>query len=137
MAENSSCIVEPIFHMTSSSPVVALSLVTIRDLSVAADIGVYAHEIGRPQTLVLNVTLHVKPVMADQISETIDYTRVVEYAEALARERTALIETFAYRLAEKCLAHPLVHEADVVVEKPGAIPQAVAGTRVVLRRADT
>jgi hypothetical protein len=37
-------------------------------------------------------------------------------------------------LAEACLLHPAVIEADVLVEKPGALADGVAGARVVLTK---
>jgi len=114
--------------------VVKLSTVTVRDLSVVADIGVLAHEIGRPQTLLVNVTLHVRPAVSDRLDETIDYTDVVEFAHSLAAERISLIETFAYRLAAACLRHPAVEEADVLIEKPGALASGMAGARIVLQK---
>jgi len=113
---------------------VALSTVTVRDLMLAADIGAYDHEIGREQKLVLTVVLHVDPVENDRLDEAVDYTCIVALARALASERIALIETFALRLAEACLNHATVNEADVLVEKPGALANGVAGARVVLRR---
>lgn len=78
---------------------VALQQVTVRDLRVAADIGVHSYEIGRRQTLVLAVTLRLRPASDDCLAETIDYNGIVAAALGLAEERVALIETFADRLA--------------------------------------
>ncbi|HET6970607.1 MAG TPA: dihydroneopterin aldolase [Phenylobacterium sp.] len=111
-----------------------LRTVAVRDLSVAADIGVHAHEVGRRQVLNLNVTLRVRQTLSDRLEETFDYSQVVAAAQALARERICLIETFAYRLAATCLANPLVEEVDVFVEKPGALINGLAGSRIVLDR---
>lgn len=118
---------EPEHHMR-------LRTVVVRDLSVAADIGVHAHEIGRRQVLLVNVTLRVRPTLSDRLDETFDYTDVVAAAHALAGERISLIESFAYRLAAACLRHPLVEEADVLIEKPGALVSGLAGSRIVLGR---
>ncbi|HEX7759339.1 MAG TPA: dihydroneopterin aldolase [Caulobacteraceae bacterium] len=106
----------------------------VRDLSVTADIGVHAHEVGRPQSLIVNVTLRVRPPASDQLAETIDYTDVVSAAQSLANQRIGLIESFAHRLATACLRHPAVEEADVLIEKPGALADGLAGARVVLER---
>jgi dihydroneopterin aldolase len=48
----------------------------------------------------------------------------------------ALVETFAHRLAERCLADPRVSRARVRVEKPLALaPDAVgAGVEITLAR---
>jgi dihydroneopterin aldolase len=111
-----------------------LSTISVRDLRVAADIGVYAHEIGQPQALLISVTLHVRATRTDSLADATDYTRIAAAAEALATERIALNESFAYRLATACLAFTGVDQADVLIEKPGAIANGMAGTRIVLSR---
>ena len=113
---------------------IKLSTVTVNNLSVTADIGVHPHEIGCPQDLVVHVTLRVRPTVSDRLEDTLDYTDVVAAAQSLAKERIGLIETFAYRLAEACLRNPVVEEADVFIEKPGALVGAMAGARMVLGR---
>jgi dihydroneopterin aldolase len=115
------------------APAVLLSTISVRELAVAADIGVYAHEIGQPQTLLITVTLHVRPTTSDSLADATDYTRIAAAAEALAAERIALIESFAYRLAATCLHFTGVEQADVLIEKPAAIANGMAGTRIVLR----
>ncbi|HWL46456.1 MAG TPA: dihydroneopterin aldolase [Sphingomonadaceae bacterium] len=115
------------------APAILTSTISVRDLTVAADIGVYAHEVGQPQTLLISVTLHVRPTTSDSLADATDYTRIATAAEALAAERIALIESFAYRLALTCLGFTGVEQADVLVEKPGAIANGMAGTRIVLR----
>ena len=108
--------------------------VTVSGLTVAADIGVYAHEHGRAQPLVVDIALTIDPPMHDELPQTVDYQRVAEDAHALARGRTALIETYAMRLAERCLAYPGVRSAEVRVSKAGALRGGLAGTRVTLAR---
>jgi dihydroneopterin aldolase len=108
--------------------------VRVRDIRVAADIGVHPHEIGRAQALIVEVRLGLTPLAIDQLSETVDYNDVVAYALALGQERISLIETFARRLAEACLAHSRVLQAEVTVEKPGVMPNGQTSARVVLRR---
>ena len=106
--------------------------VLVREIRVAADIGAYAHEMGRRQALLVSVRLTVVPPASDHLGETIDYNRIVAHALALGEERIALIETFAQRLARACLGHAEVRAAEVVVEKPGALTNGVASTRVVM-----
>ena len=108
--------------------------VTISGLQVAADIGVYAHEHGRPQPLMVDIVLGVTAPARDMLDETVDYQRVADDAHALAQGRTALIETYAMRLAERCIGYPGVHHAEVRVSKPGALRGGLAGTRVSLGR---
>lgn len=120
---------------TSGRVVDALQEVMVRDIRLAADIGVHAHEIGRRQALVVHARLKVRPVASDQLADTIDYNAIVGCAEALAQERINLIETFARRLASACLRHAGVEEADIVVEKPGALLNGLASAHVVMKAA--
>jgi dihydroneopterin aldolase len=115
----------------------AVQEVVVRDIRLAADIGVHAHEIGRLQALIVHVALKIRPVMSDCLADTIDYNAVVAHASALAAQRIALIETFAQRLALTCLEYPYVLEADVVVEKPGALANGQASTHVVMKAAQS
>lgn len=110
--------------------------VTISELQVAADIGVYAHEHGRAQPLVVDIVLTIRVPSRDMLEETVDYQRIADDAHVLARERTALIETYAMRLAERCIAHPRVSRADVRISKPGALRGGLAGARATLSRSD-
>lgn len=111
--------------------------VFLRDLSVIADIGAYPHEIGHPQPLLVHVHLGVAPPRHDTIEEVFDYTQIKSAADALGRERITLIETFAQRLAEFCLAHRLVERVSVTIEKPRAVPGCMAGVTVSLERNET
>ena len=108
--------------------------VTLRDLEVMADIGVYGHEVGILQPLLISVTLTVVEPAGDEIGQTFDYTEIRRHARNLARMRTVLVETFARRLGELCLAQPQVMVADVRIDKPRALSDSVAGARVILRR---
>ena len=128
-------------HPLLREPEVAATLsgmtveVTISGLQVAADIGVYAHEHDRAQPLMVDVTLKIDTPVRDALQETIDYQRVADDAHALALERTALIETYAMRLAERCIDHPGAQWVEVRVSKPGALRGGLAGTRASLTRA--
>lgn len=108
--------------------------VTVSALQVAADIGVYAHEHGNPQPLVVDVTIRVASPVGDRLEDSLDYQAVATAAHALARERTQMIETYARRLAEACLDHPCALWAEVRVTKAGALRAGLAGTRVKLSR---
>lgn len=112
-----------------------LSSVSVRDILVDADIGIHAHEIGHPQPLVISVTLEIDGPRGDRIDETIDYNGIVALAEALGKQRIGLIETFAHRLASDCLDVVGVRSADVTVEKPRALENGVASTRLVIAAA--
>lgn len=108
--------------------------ISVRDLTVNADIGIYPGEIGQPQPLIVSVSLEVCPPTEDRIDQAFDYVNIVMMAQALAAKRIALIETYARELASGCLEHSLVIAATVSIEKPNALPDAVAGCRVSLTR---
>lgn len=115
--------------------VVELLKVTVTDIQVSADIGIYPHEIGRRQSLRIDVTLTLAPAVADSPLETLDYATIMATAVELGDERTALIEDFARRLAGIYLTFPLVSSAEITVAKPEALDNGLASIRMVLSRA--
>ena len=70
--------------------------VFVRGLEVEAGIGVYDHEQGRLQRLVIDVTLALEPRPIEKLGDTINYETVAEAARAIAAEgHVGLVETFA------------------------------------------
>lgn len=113
------------------------SKVFVTGLQVQAEIGVYRHEIGRVQPLIVDVELDVPTDASDRLGNTLNYEAILTAAQAVAAGgHIALVETFAHRLAERCLADPRVTRARVRVEKPLALaPDAVAaGVEIVVGR---
>ncbi len=113
------------------------SKVFVTGLKVQAQIGVYRHEIGRVQPLIVDVELDVPTETSDRLADTLNYETILQAAQALAASgHIALVETFAHRLAERCLADARVIQARVRVEKPLALaPDAVAaGVEITLGR---
>ncbi|RAK64207.1 dihydroneopterin aldolase [Phenylobacterium kunshanense] len=113
------------------------SKVFVTGVKVQAEIGVYRHEIGRVQPLIVDVELDVPTDASDRLTDTVNYETIVEAAQAVAGAgHIHLVETFAHRLAERCLADPRVSRARVRVEKPLALaPDAVAaGVEIVVER---
>ena len=110
--------------------------VFVRGLEVQAGIGVYDHEQGRLQTLVIDVTLELEPRPLERLGDTINYETVAEAARAIAAEgHVGLVETFADRLARACLDDRRVMRATVRIEKPGALSAVIApGCEIVLAR---
>nr|WP_314437089.1 dihydroneopterin aldolase [uncultured Brevundimonas sp.] len=110
--------------------------VFVRGLEVEAGIGVYDHEQGRLQRLVIDVSLELEPQPIERLADTINYETVANAARAIAAEgHVGLVETFAERLARACLEDRRVHRATVRIEKPGALPAVIApGCEIVLSR---
>ncbi len=115
-----------------------MTRVFVTGLKVQAEIGVYKHEIGRVQPLVVDVELDVPTAGADRLADTLNYETILTAARDIAAQgHIELVETFAERLARACLADPRVTQARVRVEKPLALaPDAVgAGVEITLVRA--
>jgi dihydroneopterin aldolase len=110
--------------------------VFVRGLKVEAGIGVHAHEQGRLQTLVIDVTLELGPMPVERLADTINYETVASAARAIVAEgHVGLVETFAERLAVACLDDGRVRRCTVRIEKPGALEAAdAAGCELVLTR---
>ena len=110
--------------------------VFVRGLEVEAGIGVYDHEQGRLQRLVIDVVLTLEPRAVERLADTVNYETVAAAARAIAAEgHVGLVETFAGRLAAACLEDERVRRCVVRIEKPGALQAAAAaGCEVTLAR---
>ncbi len=109
--------------------------VHVRDLTIQAEIGVYGHEHGRLQPLVIEAELDLQPATFEHIADTISYETIVQHAREIAAEgHLKLVETFAERLARACLRDPRVLAVRIRVDKPEALAPAVAGVEVRLAR---
>ena len=112
--------------------------VFVRELRIEAEIGIYGHEYGRKQPLLIDVELEIEAGPIEHISDTLNYEEVVARAQQLADAgHVLLIETFAERLALACLEDSRVIQARVRVEKPEALAPkaAAAGVEMILTRA--
>ena len=115
----------------------AMIKVFVTGLRLQAEIGVYRHEIGKLQPLLVDVELDVPSAGPGRLSDTFNYEAILKSARAIAEEgHIELVETFADRLARACMADPRVARARVRVEKPLALaPDAVAaGAEIILER---
>ncbi len=113
------------------------SKVFVTGVKVQAPIGVYKHEIGRLQPLIIDVELDVPTDASDRLGDTFNYEAILKAAQDVAASgHLALVETFAHHLADRCLADPRVSRARVRVEKPLALaPDAVgAGVEIIVGR---
>jgi dihydroneopterin aldolase len=107
---------------------VIVTKVFVRGLKVDAWIGVYDHEHGRQQPLVIDVELDVAASHCEDLGDTVNYETILQAAQAIAAEgHIDLVETFAERLAQASFADNRVTRARVRVEKPLALaPHAAA-----------
>jgi dihydroneopterin aldolase len=126
----------PLPFPATGAPVRESLTVFVRGLEVAAGIGVYDHEQGRLQRLIIDVTLDLTPAPIERLGDTINYETVAEAARAIVAEgHVGLVETFAERLALAMLEDARVRRCAVRIEKPGALGgDAVPGCELVLGR---
>ncbi len=116
---------------------VVAAKVFVRGLALEAEIGVYAHEHGRRQPLVVDVELDLTSPSWAHIADTINYEPIAEKARAAAAE--PLREAFhqlVMTLGRACLEDPRVSQVRVRVEKPLALAPdaAAAGAELVMVR---
>jgi dihydroneopterin aldolase len=111
--------------------------VFVRGIAVDAEIGVYRHERGRAQPLVVDVEVALDPAPVHALAETLNYETLAAAARQVAAAgHVDLVETYAQRLAARCLADPRVLRARIRVEKPQALAgAAAAGVEIVAVRA--
>jgi dihydroneopterin aldolase len=143
---------DPMAERRIAQAALALRHVFIRDLVLAAAIGVHAHERGSTQRIRLNIDLGVEDdgarslsrtgtsragVGRDELSRVVDYGAVVEAARrVVASGHVALVETLAERIAEACLVDPRVRIVRVRVEKLDVFADAAAVGVEIERRND-
>lgn len=120
----------------------------LRDLVLAASIGVHPHEQTAPQRVRINVDLGVEddgarplsrqPIGGDELARVVDYEKLADAVRAIVRAgHVRLVETLAERIAETCLRDQRVHMARVRVEKLDIFADATsAGVEIERRRAD-
>jgi len=104
---------------------VPLDRLRIRDLRVRCRVGVTALERGKPQELLLTITLHADlrhACRSDRLRDSVDYKAIKQRILAEGETRVFhLIERLAERVAAIGLRAPRVERVDVVVQKPGAL----------------
>ena len=108
----------------------------VRDLVLAARIGVHPHEHQAPQRVRLNLDLEVAGSglpPGDELAQVVDYEALIGRVRGLIASRHVnLVETLAEQVAALCLEDPRVRRARVRVEKLDAIADAAAvGVEIV------
>lgn len=120
--------------MTRTQP---LDKLRICDLRASCYVGIYPREQQRRQPVLLNLTLHAdlrRACRTDRFEDTVDYKALKNRILDLARkERFALIEHLAERVAGLSLADRRVRQADVRVSKLSALRHARAAEVEIVR----
>ncbi len=110
----------------------------IKRLTIRAQLGVFTHEKGRTQPLILTMRAwaKVKPVK-DDIVETVDYNLFSDTARDLAEnQHFDLVETFLNTMADRIMEDDQIVAGEFTAEKPEAIEGAECAGAVVYRRKD-
>jgi 7,8-dihydroneopterin aldolase/epimerase/oxygenase len=126
----------------------ALRHMFMRDLVLAASIGVHPHEHAAPQRVRINIDLGVeddglrplsrRPVGRDELSRVVDYEKLADAVRRIVGTgHVRLVETLAERIAEACLTDRRVHLARIRVEKLDIFADATsAGVEIERRQND-
>jgi dihydroneopterin aldolase len=110
---------------------IVMTKIFVTGVKVDAEIGIYRHERGRHQPLIVDVELDVPSAGAERLADTVNYETILKAARDVAAEgHIQLVEAFAERLARACLADARVTRARVRVEKPLALAPDAAGAGV-------
>ncbi len=100
----------------------------------AFEVGAFAEEHGVTQRVRFDVTIEVARNTAhidDTVPRVVSYDEIVNAIEELiAGERINLLETFAERLAQKCLADPRARRAHIRIEKLDRLDGAGLGVEI-------
>jgi dihydroneopterin aldolase len=125
---------------------VSSDLIAIRGLGVDCIVGVYPHERGVPQRVIVDVELSLdteEAARTERISRTVDYDFVAEQLRFLLENgRFRLLETAAHALARYLLAPPppgvrqaQIERARLTLTKPDALRGAAVPSLTIERDA--
>ena len=110
--------------------------VFLKDFEVICSIGVHKHEQKRPQTLLLNLELHVEniPSFGDKLDHAVCYEEIANKIRSIASQgHMNLIETFAERIVSCCKEDLRIKRIKIRIEKPRVIKGAVSAGVTIYR----
>lgn len=110
----------------------AIYTIRLDELAVAMGLGVHAHE-QAPQRVLVSVamTCAYPAPPEDRIDAVVDYDRVREGIQAIARDGHVMLqEVLCERIAALCLADARVVAVTVRSTKPDVYPDAAVGCEI-------
>lgn len=138
--ETSLAFLGPMARSEATAGADPLDRISVRDYVREIDIGAFQSERGVTQRVRFNIVLEVAATAAaetDDVDQVLSYDTITDaIEEELATERMNLLETFADRVAERCLADRRAVRVFVRIEKLDRIPGAL-GVEIVRRRVET
>ncbi len=114
------------------------TVVTVRDMRIPAYVGVYEHEHGVQQEVIINVDVGLCDwrIESDKIDCTISYEPIVLEIRRMASVHHDLVESFADCIARFCLNDKRVSYAKVSVEKPEVWKDCRVGVTITRYQGD-
>lgn len=113
----------------------------ITDLCVQATIGVHPWEQTMQQPLIFNLILDTDiraAAKTDDLAKTLDYAKICEYIESYTKENPyQLVETLAERLCQSLGELFPIHQIQLSINKPAAIPNAKGVGVSIVRQFNT
>jgi FolB domain-containing protein len=120
------------------NPDAAFDRVFVHDFVLPARIGAFDDEHERPQQVRFNVDACIaRPVrVPERLPEVFSYDLITDGIRAIIAEgHIHLVETLAERIAAMVLAHPVIEQVTVRVEKLEVIPGSTVGVQITRERA--
>ncbi|MGA9658913.1 MAG: dihydroneopterin aldolase [Asticcacaulis sp.] len=108
----------------------------VKGLRLDAAIGIYDHEHGRTQPLIIDAVFEIERHEILALKDTLNYERVGQVArDLIALGHIKLVETLAEDLARMLVSLPHVLSVEVSIAKPEALSDAdQAGVCVIYSR---
>lgn len=114
------------------------SRIFVKDMVLEMAIGVYDSEKGKTQRVRVNVMAdlnHWPDESKDDLDDTLSYAHIVKHIQTIAAKgHIHLVETFASRIADTCLAEKNVARIYVRVEKLDIYDFCIPGCEIVRSR---
>ncbi len=102
-----------------------MAIIRITDLRLRCIIGIFDWEKENKQDVILNIEMEfdaTKSAQSDDINDTVDYKKITKEIIAMVEgSQFNLLEKLAEEVLNIVCAHPLVEQARVEIDKPGAL----------------
>ena len=100
----------------------------IEQLEIPCVIGVYPHERGTDQLIIVDLTVEYDfslCLQTDSIDDTLDYVQLADTCTAIAQEgKYNLLETYALKVIETLMQINRIQSVKICVKKPLALEKA-------------
>jgi dihydroneopterin aldolase len=104
-----------------------LGIIGFEDLELDCVIGVFSHERGLKQRLLIDIKVETdfgESITSDQLSHTLDYCEILRLIKEEASSNFKLLEAFAHHVNQRLLRELPITWVWIRVKKPSANPMA-------------